>query len=183
MQTPLLLIVDIDGTVADGTHRLHYITDPHTHPGETHLTGGKPFVPDFKSFLSPELCAKDTVMPRAFEVLRKFHNKQDCQIVFLTGRSIDLYTTTYEWLRKHFRYSTLICRPVDDQRVATEYKKDAIIDILAKYKPIITMAFDDDPFMYKIYLKFGIIPFKAPECWLSLYVDPGVLPVETAWRK
>lgn len=144
------ILVDIDGTIADGTHRKHLITSTN---------------PDWKAFLEPELVFQDRLVheniPRIFNLLQRNYH-----LIFLTARNEGLKDVTERWLhQKVFEFKKprsveLIMRAKGDTRVSSEYKTSQIAN-----KGGIIFAFDDCKWMLTRYLSFGIVPIKAPECW------------------
>jgi hypothetical protein len=87
------VIFDIDGTLADATHRLHFIKDTAhwvSKPGR--LPG-----PDWDTFLSDEQVAKDAPIAPIWgamnALLRTGH-----RILFITGRKESTRAMTTEWL-------------------------------------------------------------------------------------
>lgn len=91
------VIFDIDGTLADASHRLHYIKDmAYWRPGG--IT--RDLKPDWDSFLSAEELAKDAPIEETFYLLATMLNQpQDYRVLFITGRKESTRSVTYDWLR------------------------------------------------------------------------------------
>lgn len=174
-----MIILDIDGTLANFEHRLHFIT------------GGNS---DWKSFISPEQVALDKPFPEAQRALKEMQIPQNIggTAVLLTGRNEALREVTTKWLLEHYGIDVskylnkyLIMRKDGDDSLPTVYKAQAIQHI---YKQFIDyydagpyLAFDDDKFMMRVYKEFSIVPFLAPDCWK--YVAPNFdLPQESYFR-
>lgn len=88
------VIFDIDGTLADATHRLHFIKDmSFWKPGG--IT--RDLKPDWESFLAPEAVAKDAIIEPIWKVMRGLLNG-GARVLFITGRSESLRQTTQDWL-------------------------------------------------------------------------------------
>ena len=83
------IVFDIDGTLANPDHRLHFISEPVSWTG--------PFKRDWTSFLSDEEIAKDTPIPAAWELLYSLLNSGN-RILFITGRPESQRVTTFNWL-------------------------------------------------------------------------------------
>lgn len=168
-----LAILDIDGTLADGSHRHHLIEGPN---------------PDWKAFLTPEQVLKDTPMPGSGGVLIELA-RRGYEFIVLTGRNESLRSATKEWLVHHFasslgHYPQLIMRPKGSEEIASAYKERHVFDsaVWGKFDEI--LAFDDDAYMWPVYARHGAIPFKAPECWDLMFPKPTAdLPPEVPWRK
>ncbi len=170
------LILDIDGTLSDAKHRAH------------HVDKAKP---DWDSFLLPELVIQDTVIQDSQKGVRHLTNITD-NIFFLTGRNERLRGVTANWLKTHFGFDvnekTLIMRPIDDQRVPTEFKHEELVKLVNFHKNDLDfkgkwMAVDDDPFMMKVYRGMGMVTLHAPEVWKHMFPDFDHLTNEQAWRK
>lgn len=90
-------IFDIDGTIADCKHRLHYIKPPaglvHFEPGETD------WKPDWDSFY--DNCDKDEEIQPVCEVLAALA-EAGFDILFVTGRPESCRQKTMAWLKEHF---------------------------------------------------------------------------------
>jgi len=89
------VIFDIDGTLANAKHRLHFIND------NAHWTtsGGKPPRPNWEAFLADDQVAKDTPIPQTWSILStmlKFPS--DYRVIFITGRKESTRRMTYSWL-------------------------------------------------------------------------------------
>jgi hypothetical protein len=174
------IILDIDGTLADATHRLHYIE--HAELKDQ----------DWKGFLKPDEIAKDLPIPEAQRVVNELKNL-DCgpEILFLTGRNESLREVTTNWLLSYFvdtlTSDRLLMRPVDNAEKPTVYKTGHLKKLDPKvgewYSVPPTLCFDDDPYMQTVYMSFGFIPFLAPRCWEIMFnANEDLLP-ETYWRK
>lgn len=88
------IIFDIDGTLANAEHRLHFINDMQ-HWAQ--LEGKLPR-PNWEKFLSTEEIAKDTAIPQTWEILANLLYGGN-RVIFITGRPERQRLTTYDWLR------------------------------------------------------------------------------------
>lgn len=117
------VIFDIDGTLADITHRLRYVQQEPKNWKEffAHLDQDKPRV----------------------EIVEKVKTyAEDYNIVLVTGRPEEHRKVTEEWLKKNdITYQTLIMRPKGDRRDDDVLKEE----ILNKYfkKDNIYLVFED----------------------------------------
>lgn len=189
MNVPLLVVCDIDGTIANSAHRDHVIEGP---------------IPDWQKFVSPELVAKDAMVAGARHALNKLRSLEVACFAFLTGRNEGLRAVTEKWLFDNLQgeeingghwgsrydgrngvnfYHPLIMRPTGNEEVPTSYKEKELIKLVVKYKPLVLMAFDDDPYMNQVYERFNAVRFKGPEAWLSMFPEQKNLAPEQAWRK
>jgi len=83
------IVVDLDGTLCNISHRLHLLD---MEPGRE----DKP-VKDWESFF--EEMHKDELQPWCAEIIRRFAD--DYAIIFCTGRSDPYRKKTEDWLKTH----------------------------------------------------------------------------------
>lgn len=107
-----VVIWDLDGTLADGTHRLHLLPTR-----DKHLA---------KSWDAFNLaCGDDSPINDNLKLMEVLH--RNYYTVILTGRSAVAEELTRRWLQKHRAvFSELIMRPADDNRPDTEFKEEAL---------------------------------------------------------
>ena len=108
-----IIVFDIDGTIADCTHRLHHVKKDN---------------PDWKSFF--EECVNDTPIESMCDmsiVLSQYYD-----IVFCTGRSEECREHTEKWLNKHVNTNTVLMRKEGDHRPDHVVKKELLEDYLKK---------------------------------------------------
>ena len=88
------VVWDIDGTLANASHRLHHIIpDPNA-------VYEQPFKKDWDAFLSDEAVAGDAPIEQTFHLLTSMlENSQDYRVIFITGRPEAQRQVTYDWLR------------------------------------------------------------------------------------
>lgn len=178
----MIIVCDIDGTIADNTHRAH-------------MANAK----DWDNFLHPDNVANDTPIAAAKEALQRLA-KCGYRLTFLTGRNRSLYDVTANWLKLHFNIQEpeLYMRPVGCWDTATVFKERFISSMIENWRPYSVpmdtpfkegyvsqhLFIDDDPYMMDIYLKLGVTYVKAPECWPSLFhTTPHGIEMETAIRR
>lgn len=146
-----VIVFDIDGTLADGEHRMHLIR------GE-----GKR---DWKTFF-----AKSVEDPPHHEIQWLNHimaDRDDVELVVLTARPEKRRTVTEQWLIEHdIHYKELILKTDDEEerRVPDQDFKERILDkmIAQGRKPY--MVFEDRNSVVDMWRKRGI------KC---LQVQPG----------
>lgn len=164
-----MVICDIDGTVADSSHRDHLVFKT------------KP--PDWEAFLRPELVLKDKLVPRAKFCLRRFE-EEGHTIAFLTSRSESLRDATCDWLWEHLNWDSpyhLHMRPKDNLQLNSVYKLAKIHQILYQQLPGRTnFLIDDDPHVWSACQRL-IIVLQAPHCWNTLWPEHPNLPPEELW--
>ncbi len=95
------IISDIDGTIADLTHRLH------------HIAPGKP--KNWDAFF--EACSEDTPHQDVIDIIHGFEYKHWIELIFVSGRSDVVRNQTTRWLNKvGFTKFDLYMRKAGDHR-------------------------------------------------------------------
>lgn len=107
-----VVLVDIDGTLADVRHRLHHIKAP----------GRK----DWKAFF--EAMDRDTPVPEIVQWVRELEKEN--HIVVLTGRPEEYRARTERWLKAQgVPFEKLVMRPRGDHRPDYVVKAEVLRDI------------------------------------------------------
>jgi hypothetical protein len=136
----VILIVDIDGTVADPTHRLHFIQRD---------------AADWRAFYAAavddtpilEMVALVDILARHFTV------------VFVTGRSSEIDWETINWLAKHgLPTDYLYMRKEGDYRQDSVVKSEILDQIILQFQvqPSEMMVFEDRKQVVDMYRARGI---------------------------
>lgn len=121
----MIVIFDLDGTLANIDHRLPYITN---RPKKWDL---------FHSTVH-----LDEPKPAIIELYKRFY-KADDTIIICSGRNDIARSATEAWLAKHeLFYTELFMRP-DDQRGSDVEVKKAMLDIIRVKYGEPTLAIDD----------------------------------------
>lgn len=131
------VICDIDGTVADIDHRLHFVK------GEKKRWG------DFFDAMW-----EDTVRQDTLDMILRY-KEAGRRIIFVSGRPEKYSIITENWLRRwNIPYDGLIMRPDKDSRPDYEIKRD----ILRTYFqiPRIDVVFDDRPSVIRMWRSLGL---------------------------
>ena len=140
-------IIDIDGTVADCSHRLHLI--------QTNK-------PDWDAFHN--LCPKDKPILPVIDVIRAIQNRYSDtrKFLYITGRMERNREMTMDWLAS-------LCLRVDDllMRKENDHRKDEIIkpELLAEWMKVngdckIEACFEDRPCMVRKWREMGFTVFQ-----------------------
>lgn len=155
------IVFDIDGVLADCSHRLHYIQ------GEDK---------DYDKFYSDDEILKDKVLKNGKTLFHAIERSisEDCRnehyynergefskirIVSITGRNEKCRSATEKWLWDNIINTaiSIYMRPTNDYRPAHEVKKD-LIEKHIDFENIL-FAFDDDQ-VNEMYKKHGITCYK-----------------------
>ena len=114
-----VIISDIDGTLADIRHRLHYIRNP---------DGSKGKDADWDAF--HHACVHDTPYEDVVEVVNTLWlGDANRDVYFLSGRNDVVEQQTIDWLEKHFPqilYAELHMRKSGDRRPDTLIKLEMV---------------------------------------------------------
>lgn len=131
-------IFDIDGTIADCSHRLHWI---HPRPAK-----------DWRAYFAA--CGDDAPIQHVIDTLQILG--EFTPIVLVSGRSDECRAATEEWLQRHqVWFHRLYMRKAGDHRNDDILKSEILDQILAAgYRPI--MAFDDRDRVVAMWRKRGI---------------------------
>ncbi len=150
-EKPEAIIVDLDGTLCNIDHRLHFVK------GE-----GKK---DWKNFMYN--IPGDSVNEWCLSLVNAFKRDGKTELVFCSGRSSNNKKETVEWLIENTGYY-----PVDDfnlyMRDRNDHRADTIIkeiildfEILTRFKPI--FAVDDRPSVCRMWRSRDIVCLQCNE--------------------
>jgi hypothetical protein len=161
----MIVICDIDGTIANNDHRQGFLQQPKK---------------DWGSFYNPDLMWEDEPIQEAMEVLPGLIVKTMPNFFFLTGRPERTRGVTAGWIEKHLGCATrppgpaapapnsdahrpqLVMRKDGDHRKAHVFKEELSQFLWSYGNPLLFI--DDDERNTLMYSRFGIF-LKAPECW------------------
>ena len=146
------VVFDIDGTLADATHRLHFIKDPAHWKSPRLGAMGKP---DWESFLHTDQVSQDSSIEPIWNVLHALKAMQH-RIIFITGRPAFQRDMTNAWLKGKigpepelreavgawFEDLVLYMRRPEDRRPSSVVKLELLQEAIADgYNP--TLVFED----------------------------------------
>lgn len=171
-----IVIFDIDGTLADLTHRLHYIKN-----------GNR----NWKAF--NELQHLDAPISQMIVLMQKLYGDsatgdQGYTILCVSGRGEETRAITEKWLYKHGAFpEQLYMRPAGDYRKDTIIKKEILDQIRIDYpNEEISFVVDDRTSVVKMWREQGLIclqcaeweeevskPFVSTKGLLTLMVGPS----------
>lgn len=130
-----LAVFDVDGVLADVSHRVHHLQQ-------------RP--PDWDRFFQD--ARHDPVLPQGVELLREAAG--DCDVLYLTGRPERLRTDTLAWARAHdLPEGELVMRGDRDRRPAALAKPGWLAD--ASRGRVVAVVVDDDPGVCAAYRASG----------------------------
>lgn len=147
-----VIVVDIDGTIADIEHRLHHI---------------KKDRPDWEAFHAPEELAKDKPIQNVLDIIEEFGKAEDdyYRYVVCTGRSELCREATEAWLKQYVCLGLcypdkVLMRPAGDFRPDTEVKPEILK--AAGYTPDrVAIIFEDRTSVVKKWRELGYMCFQV----------------------
>lgn len=141
-----IIIFDIDGTLANLDHRLHYIKN------------GKRDWQAFHDNVHLDIPIKPMV-----ELCHTLYNAR-YSIILVTGRMESNREATKNWCIDHeIWYDELYMRPTNDYRPDTVVKKEILDQIKNKFNREILFAVDDRSSVVKMWRDAGIICLQCNE--------------------
>lgn len=143
--TRRVAIFDFDGTLSDGSKRLHLLPTK-----DLHLT---------ESWSEFNRAAKyDDPIQSTIEVMNSLH-QAGVWVIILTGRSDEVRYESELWLQRHgAQYDYLIMRPHTDNRKDTVMKEEAMRAIGIEN---ILAAWDDSPQIIPLFRSLGITTYAV----------------------
>ena len=139
-----IVLCDIDGTVADITHREH------------HLKRNEKGRVNWEAFFA--LQSEDAVREHIKAMI--YESWPDCKVVFLTGRPEDYREVTEQWLNDNgFEYIELHMRPYGDRRPDYIVKSEFVLTLMENYD--IVIALEDREPVIKMLREVNIPVFDA----------------------
>ena len=154
-----LYIFDIDGTVADCRHRLHYIFPDINDHDSIHAPN---FKADWDSYgKKTHLDAPIWNTIRTLEFLQK-----SAEIWFFTGRSEDNRLDTSWWLCEYINLDSppnITMRPLNDTRRDTTIKQEMINNMLTEDRERLVAVFDDRKRVVDMWRKNDIMCYHVCE--------------------
>lgn len=154
-----LIVIDIDGTLADPKHRLPILeghTDPSAHSCLRHIPRHV-----LNDFMAPWRVAQDRPIEPAVAWLRRWRTAKPTR--YLTGRWESLRRITDEWLMRNADW----IQPFGDMRAGYQTELSAIEfkNTFLSIYPQGTLIIDDDWAVIKAARSFGHCAFHAPRCF------------------
>lgn len=137
----MLVIVDIDATIADATKRLK-------------VAGPEPDRNDKAAYLAwldrvqnAKSLAADQPVPGMEELCAALSNFYKCQLYYVTSREEKWRSVTWDWLRLYGflgHSMELLMRPNADWRSSGEFKEEVIKSLLTESKESVIVIDDDE---------------------------------------
>lgn len=123
-----LYIFDIDGVVADISHRLHYMREK-----------------NYEKFYSDEEIAKDEEIAAGIDLANRLFESDDSFVMFMTGRPKSSDEATWKWLKEHkVKHAQMgLFRADGDYRPSPIVKTEGVKQAIAEVKDIFDKASKD----------------------------------------
>lgn len=142
------IICDIDGTLADISHRTHFVRN------------GKK---DWKSFLSDEQVAKDLPNWPVIKVVRSLRSA-GTSIVTFSGRNERLRATTEQWFKDYgVPVDHSFFRADDDFRRDDIVKEEMFKDVCGQFNSTPQFAIDDRKQVVDKWISMGVFVFDVSQ--------------------
>lgn len=143
----MIYLCDIDGTLADLTHRLHFIQ---TKPA------------DWDAFFLA--CEEDTPIMEVISTVQSL-KKSGAEILLLSGRSEIARDLTLKWLDKHeVPCDALYMREEGDHRQDNIVKEEFLDDLFTKWpREQVVAVFEDRKQVVEMYRRRGLRVFQVAE--------------------
>jgi len=175
-----MIIFDLDGTLADCSHRRHFV-DPSKNPHcfrQFHFAEGdlhhkfydrrtkELFKPDWKAFY--EACDKDEPIWTTIKLLQLFQKNPNTEDIYIwSGRCESVIKKTIHWI-EDFIDPTLYwnwdkrlkMRPIGDYTPDDQLKEKWLDEAIAEDKKV-EMVFDDRPKVIRMWQRRGIFTFDV----------------------
>lgn len=143
-------IFDLDGTLADGTHRLHLLPKHDLHLTESWIEFNK-------------ACVGDAPIKNTIKVMNDLHCPVggNTQVIILTGRSDDAKEETLKWLDDNSCcYDHLVMRKSTDNRPDTAIKEEFLRSLGLQN---IVACWDDSAKVIKHFRSLGLTVYQVCE--------------------
>lgn len=143
----MIYIFDIDGTIADLNHRLHYIQQ-------------KPA--KWKEFFAA--CGEDKPIPEVIHTITRLAAFNEDKIMLVTGRSDECEAATIDWLYKHkVPFTSLYMRHAGDHREDSVVKAELLADIEKDWVEDLPIAgvFEDRQQVVQMYRSKGLRVYQV----------------------
>lgn len=144
----MIYIFDIDGTLADLSHRLHFIQDKPANWAKVFAA-----------------CPGDSVIDEIAYLARLLHDAGHV-IMLITGRSDECEAETIEWLAHNYiPYKTMYMRTQGDHRPDNEVKAELLGELLKDWKEYGPPAavFEDRKQVVDMYRAKGLRVFQVAD--------------------
>jgi phosphoglycolate phosphatase-like HAD superfamily hydrolase len=140
----VIFLFDLDGTLCDGAHRMHYIQ------------GDKK---DWNAFFAA--ANEDLPIFETITIARALFKNNT--ILLSTGRSESIRQLTADWMVKYrVPYQGLWMRKVNDHRPDTIVKSELLDDILKRY-PKVDGVFEDRASVVEMYRARGLRVYQVAQ--------------------
>lgn len=155
----MILVIDIDGTLADLTHREFLVADK--------------TMADWDKFFSDELVYKDRVIPWAVEGYRALYDLAD-KVYIVSGRPESALSTTELWLVENDfdlakALGSIILRPEDVTTSSREFKQAIVESVILPENDLgeFYVFVDDEDRNLEMFSQYGLA-LKAPDIWKDI---------------
>lgn len=138
------IICDIDGTILDIRHRLHWVKGEDT---------------NWEEFLKPENILKDNPIRMTIEIIRSLNRKYP--IIFVTGRNEGIRDITVKQIQRHCNLAEfyMFMREDGDHRADTEIKSELYHKYVEPRYDVLCV-FDDKTSVVNLWRSLGLLTYQ-----------------------
>lgn len=150
-------VFDYDGTLSDGSHRLHNLPTKDLHLTESWSQFNR-------------LSYFDEPIESTIQVMNSLYDS-GAYIIILTGRSDEVCEISTQWLHDAAaKYNVMVMRQADDNRKDTIIKEE-FLRYIGLHR--ITAAFDDSPNVIAHFRSLGITTYQVCDYGDKLHAGVG----------
>lgn len=156
----MLVIFDLDGTLADCNHRLHWIRPQ---PPVDPVTGKK--VKRRFDYFERDIPLDTPIVP-VVDIYLQFIDDPAVTVVLLTGRNESARSDTTQWLTKHGLdgYQQLYMKPYGSSFMPDTEQKSTLADQIEKdWDAPISMVFEDRARVVEMWKQRGTFVFNVEQ--------------------
>lgn len=152
-----IIICDLDGTLADLTHRRYHVERPPA------MVGASTWRPDWKAF--HDGCVDDTPLEVNILVVQALlAAHKDSELWIVSGRSNAVRQQTIVWLNTHLDcYDRLIMRPEGDFMRDDLLKEGWLMDGTLPHRRNVLCVFDDRKRVVDMWRKHGLTCYQVAD--------------------
>lgn len=171
----MIVVLDIDGTLANNDHRAHHVD----------RAEGDATPMDWVTFLKPHLVAKDVLVEGAQKGVEHFQHL-GYKIMFLTARHESLREVTAQWLFEKLGIEAgedeLIMRGNGNMLTSGGFKREVAQGLKSQFPREPFIFIDDDKYTWAGFADIGLV-LRAPQCWDVIFPTTTEAEPVNIWRK
>jgi hypothetical protein len=158
-----VIICDLDGTLADLTHRRPLVERPHMVHDDGSTSVDIDWRPNWDGF--HKACVDDTPLRTNIQVVVTLAETLGCELWIVSGRSQSVEAETREWIHKYVGpINGLLMRTVGDYTPDDRLKRQWILDgHMMPSKDRVLCVFDDRDRVVKMWRQLGLTCYQVAQ--------------------